>query len=616
MYKWWTVLITIALLVGLRISDPFLMESIRLNYFDFLQTQKEPIQVDDIVLVDIDEKTLEKYGQFPFPRGVWADMINKTSETNPSILTATFAQPDRFGEDEELRQALGNRLSLLSASPTNQKDTGSAPYIGIAKLGKGDPANWLYSYEGISSPIEPLQEAVYGVGTVSASPSIDGTVRAVPLAVMANGQIYPSLALETLRVMNGQQSYNIKITPEVGVEWVRIGRLPPLTTKPNADFNIAFWNQFERVSAVDEIPADKILIWGLTASGLSNPVSTPMGAMYPHEVQANLIQTVLTGFQIQRFYYLEFLEIFLVLFSSLVILAMVYRLPTVLSGIGSLGVVGLQAYTGYYVWIENLILLDVFYSSVASLLVFGHASFNKYFTTYQLKEQIKKQFQKYLSPDMVEELQKNPELLKLGGDRRELSFLFADIVGFTPISEKYMKEDDPEGLVELINKFLDAMSKVVLKNGGTIDKYMGDCLMAFWNAPLDCPNHAEMAVRSAMEIELLTEQMNKELKEQGYGLPPVVIGTGINTGPCIVGNMGSEARFDYSVVGDAVNLGARLEVQTRTFDTPIILSQYTLDQLPDDIKVKELDEITVKGKEEPVKIYAPYFKRTIRKLKK
>ena len=616
MYKWWTVLGTIALLVGLRIADPFLMESIRLNYFDFLQTQQEPVQVNDIVLVDIDEKALEKYGQFPFPRGVWADMISKTPETSPSVLTATFAQPDRFGEDEELRNSLGNRLTLLSASPTNQKDTGSAPYIGIAKLGRGDPSNWLYSYEGISSPIQPLQEAVYGVGTVSASPSIDGTVRAVPLVVMANDKIYPSLALETLRVMNGQQSYNIKITPEVGVEWLRIGKLPPLTVQPNADFNIAFWNQFERVSAVEEIPADKILIWGLTATGLSNPVSTPMGAMYPHEVQANLIQTVLTGYQIQRFYYLEFLEIALVLFSSLVILVMVYRLPTTLSGIGSLGVVGLQAYTGYYVWIENLILLDVFYSSVASLLVFGHASFNKYFTTYQLKEQIKKQFQKYLSPDMVEELQKNPELLKLGGDRKELSFLFADIVGFTPISEKYMKEDDPEGLVELINKFLDAMSKIVLANGGTIDKYMGDCLMAFWNAPLDCPNHAEMAVRSAMEIELLTEKMNKELKEQGYDLPPVVIGTGINTGPCIVGNMGSEARFDYSVVGDAVNLGARLEVQTRTFDTPIIFSQYTLDQLPDDIKVKELDKITVKGKEEPVTIYAPYFKRTIRKLKK
>ena len=616
MYKWWTVLFTISLLFGLRVADPFLVESTRLNYFDFLQTIKEPVKVEDVVLVDIDERTLEKYGQFPFPRGVWAEMIDRTPESSASVLTATFAQPDRFKQDTQLRNSLGSRLTLLSASPTNQKDTGSAPYVGIAKLGKGQPENWLYSYEGISSPIQPLQEAVYGVGTVSASPSIDGTVRAVPLAVMANDQIYPSLALEVLRVMNGQQSYNIKITPEVGVEWVRIGRLPPLTTLPNADFNIAFWNQFERISAVDEIPADKILIWGWTASGLSNPVSTPMGAMYPHEVQANLIQTALTGFQIQRFYYLEFLEFVLLLTSSLIILAMVYKLPTVFSGIACLSLVGLQGGMGYYIWMEKLILVDVFYSSLSSLLVFGHASFNKYFTTYQLKEQIKKQFQKYLSPDMVEELQKNPELLKLGGDRKELSFLFADIVGFTPISEKYMKEDDPEGLVELINKFLDAMSKIVLANGGTIDKYMGDCLMAFWNAPLDCPNHAEMAVRSAMEIELLTEQMNKELKNAGYDLPPVVIGTGINTGPCIVGNMGSEARFDYSVVGDAVNLGARLEVQTRTFDTPIILSEFTLAQLPDDIKVKELDKITVKGKEEPVTIYAPYFKRTIRKLKK
>ncbi len=603
MYKWWTVLVTISLLVGLRISDPFLMESIRLNYFDFLQTQKEPIKVRDIVLVDIDEKALEKYGQFPFPRGVWSDMIEKTPETSPSVLTVTFAQPDRFKQDDELIRTLGNRLALLSASPTNQKDTGSAPYIGIAKLGKGDPSNWLYSYEGISSPIQPLQEAVYGVGTVSASPSIDGTVRSVPLVVMANDQIYPSLALEVLRVMNGEQSYNIKITPEVGVEWVRIGRLPPLTTKPNADFNIAFWNQFERVSVTDELPSDKILIWGLTASGLSNPVSTPMGAMYPHEVQANLIQTVLTGFQIQRFYYLEFLEIVLVLFSSLVILAMVYRLPTILSGIGSLGVVGLQAYMGYYVWMENLILLDVFYSSLASLLVFGHASFNKYFTTYQLKEQIKKQFQKYLSPDMVEELQKDPSKLKLGGDRREMSFMFMDIIGFTPISEHYMHQDDPEGLVELINKFLDMQTKIILNNNGTIDKYMGDCIMSFWNAPLDCEDHAELAVKSALEVLEATKVLNEELKP--LSLPPINVGIGISSGECIVGNMGSELRFDYSVIGDAVNLGARLEGQTRNYDgVDLLLSERTY-QLCTDRKFSEVDRINVKGKSDKVTIYTP-----------
>jgi adenylate cyclase len=178
-----------------------------------------------------------------------------------------------------------------------------------------------------------------------------------------------------------------------------------------------------------------------------------------------------------------------------------------------------------------------------------------------------------------------------------------------------MKNDDPEGLVLLINRFLDGMSKIVLANGGTIDKFMGDCLMAWWGAPLECPNHAMMAMKSAMEIELLTEQMNKDIKEEGIELPPVVIGTGINTGQCIVGNMGSEERFDYSVVGDAVNLAARLEVQTRTFDTPILISEYTYSQLQD-IPCERIDEIRVKGKEEPVTIYVPLFDGKVRKLKK
>jgi len=220
---------------------------------------------------------------------------------------------------------------------------------------------------------------------------------------------------------------------------------------------------------------------------------------------------------------------------------------------------------------------------------------------------------------MVDMLVKDPSLMKLGGDRKDMTFLFADIVGFTPISEAYMRKDDPEGLVELINLFLDEMTKVILANGGTIDKYMGDCIMAFWNAPLPCEKHSEMALKSAMEIELLTERLNKDLKEKGLDLPPVVIGTGINTGPCIVGNMGSESRFDYSVVGDAVNLGARLEVQTRTYDTPILISAFTLEHLrsyTDSIECIRLDEIKVKGKDEPVEIFAPLFSGEIRKLQK
>ena len=264
---------------------------------------------------------------------------------------------------------------------------------------------------------------------------------------------------------------------------------------------------------------------------------------------------------------------------------------------------------------SSFFLFDLTFPVCASLLVFSHTNFNNFYIQFKLRQQIKKQFGTYLSPDMVNMLQKNPDLLKLGGERRDMTFLFADIVGFTPISEAYMKNDDPEGLVDLINLFLDKMTKVILKNGGTVDKYMGDCIMAFWNAPLPCENHAEMAVRSAMEIELLTEELNQKLKDDGLNLPPVVIGTGINTGRCIVGNMGSESRFDYSVVGDAVNLGARLEVQTRTFDTPILISEYTYSQLQD-IPCERIDEIRVKGKEEPVTIYAPLFDSEVRKLKK
>jgi len=255
----------------------------------------------------------------------------------------------------------------------------------------------------------------------------------------------------------------------------------------------------------------------------------------------------------------------------------------------------------FYVWSSSLVLFDIFWSSISSIVVFGHASFNQYYTTYQLKEQIKKQFQKYLSPDMVEELQKDPSKLRLGGERKEMTFMFMDICGFTPISEAYKNRDDPEGLVELINKFLDVQTKIILNNSGTIDKYMGDCIMAFWNAPLDCEDHADLAVKSALEVLDATKKLNEELSP--LNLPPINVGIGISTGECIVGNMGSELRFDYSVIGDAVNLGARLEGQTRNYaGVDLLLSERTY-QLCPDRTFSEVDRILVKGKSEKVTIY-------------
>ena len=198
-------------------------------------------------------------------------------------------------------------------------------------------------------------------------------------------------------------------------------------------------------------------------------------------------------------------------------------------------------------------------------------------------------------------------MLKLGGERKEMTFLFMDICGFTPISEYYKNKDDPEGLVELVNEFLDAMTKIIQNNGGTIDKYMGDCIMAFWNAPLPCLNHAEMAVKSAIEIEEKTNELKRIYKERG--LPDINVGTGVNTGTCIVGNMGSESRFDYSVIGDAVNLAARLEATAARheyIDYKTIISSFTMKQLPEGYFCSEIGKIKVKGKEEEITIYSPH----------
>ena len=611
MYNWKIVLVTIGLFVGLKIWNPYIIENISWSYFDTLHQTKEQIQIDDIILVDIDERTLDTYGQFPIKRSVYRDLLLSTHWSNTHVFSILFNQPDRqSSEDVAFAEGLVNRLTILSSAPTIQKDTGSAPFVGNSTFGGGEAKNWLWNFSGISSPIRILQDNTYGVGvtvstpSVSDTPNFDGTVRSQPLIVTANEQVYPSLALETLRAIKDQPSYQTKITPEMGVEWVRMGRDKPLTTTPTSDVMISYWNKFQRVSAVDLPNLDlenKILIWGLTAEGLNNPVSTPVGVMYPHEVQANHIQTVLSGVQIQQSYYLELVEIGLLLISLLVVLGMVYVLPTILSGVLSLLFVGLQVGGSYYIWTSELVLIDTFFSSVASLIVFGHASFNKYYVTFQEKQQIKKQFQKYLSPDMIEELQKDPSKLRLGGDRREMTFMFMDICGFTPISEHYMKQNDPEGLVELINKFLDMQTKIILNNKGTIDKYMGDCIMSFWNAPLDCPDHAEMAVKSAIEILDATKELNEELKP--LNLPPINVGIGINTGECIVGNMGSELRFDYSVIGDAVNLGARLESQTRNYDgVDVLLGQETYLKCPNRV-FQRVDSITVKGKTEPVIVY-------------
>ena len=612
MYNWKTVLLTIVALVGVKIWSPYLIDNVRWSYFDVLHETKEKEHVEDILLVNIDEKSIEKYGQYPFPRDIYADTLWETHHSNTHVFNILFAEPDRFGGDEVFANALENRLTILSSAPTIQKETGNAPFVNTSVFGDGNIQDHVWNFSGLVSPIPQLQNSAWGMGVTIATPSVantpnfDGTTRSVPLVIQANGQLYPSLGFETLRAYYDQPNYQTRVTQDAGIEWVKMGRDKPIQTTSSGDLMVSYWNNFDSISFADLKESDiqnKILVYGLTAEGLSNPISTPMGAMYPHEVQAHLIQTVSTGVQIQQSYYFEFLETVLLLIVLLGILVAVYKLPTAFSAITCLGIVGVQVGGSFYVWSSSLVLFDIFWSSIASIVVFGHDSFNKYYKTYQEKMQIKKQFQKYLSPDMVEELQKDPSKLKLGGERREMTFMFMDICGFTPISEAYKNRDDPEGLVELINKFLDVQTKIILNNKGTIDKYMGDCIMAFWNAPLDCEDHADLAVKSALEVLVATEKLNEELKP--LNLPPINVGIGISTGECIVGNMGSELRFDYSVIGDAVNLGARLEGQTRNYEgVDLLLSERTY-QLCPERAFSEVDKIKVKGKSEEVRIYTP-----------
>jgi len=605
-------------LIGIRISDPDIVEQLRLINFDYYQKYQETTQSESVVLLDIGEKTLDVKGQWPFPRQEFAQLISTLRNANAGMIgfTILFPEPDRFGGDEVFASWVKDNGIILSQT-TSQKSSDSSPFVGLAVLGDGDPATFAYKYAGIVSNLEQIQQGAWGVGMLSSSPEVDNSVRRIPLVVQVEDQLYPSFGIEVVRVISDKMSYTLKVEP-TGIENMRIPPYEPVKTDYTGSVWIDWSSEFKRYEYGAPLPdlQGKTVIVGVTAEGIQPLITTPIGFKLPHEIQASLIHTLTGGKQISRPSWTTLVEISSLFLVSLIILLTVYYLPIWTAALvfgSSIVGVGLSA---FYAWSHFGFLFDISYIFATLVLVFSHSSFNNFYRQYKLRQQIKGQFGTYLSPDMVDMLVKDPSLMKLGGDRKDMTFLFADIVGFTPISEAYMKKDDPEGLVELINLFLDRLTKIILKNGGTIDKYMGDCIMAFWNAPLPCEDHAFKAVLSAIEIELECEKLNNELVEQGLDLPKVKIGTGINTGRCIVGNMGSESRFDYSVVGDAVNLGARLEVQTRQYDTPILISSYTHDLISSEFQCDRLDEIKVKGKDEPVEIFAPLIEGEVRKLYK
>ena len=605
----WTVaFLTLALLVFLRVQDNGLVETARLKSFDYLQST-DPITVsEDIIVVEIDEAAIEMNGQWPWSRDKMANLIWKLREKGAGIiiLPILFAEEDRDNQDMALAQALVQNGVIIAQVGTTQTNKNAVPR-GVAKI--GDPIPWLFQWPGMLGPIELLGLNADGVGVINIAPEIDGVVRRVPLIMTVGDETYPAMAIEMIRVAVGDPSYQIK-AGEAGVIAVRVPGYDTIHTDQHARIWLRWNKDFEKISMADDLSvvAGKTVVIGLTAEGLANTIASPSGTQYAHTPIAVSLQTIINGDNIQRTDLADTYELFFLLLLGLILIVAsrfvhyyIVAGTIVLAGVGTV-------FGATYLYSTHLLLFDFSWPVITITLVGLHAVFNRFVREFQLKQQIRKQFEKYLDPRQVAILVKHPEKLKLGGDRKEMSFLFMDIVGFTPISEYYKNKDDPEGLVEVINDYLNRMSKIVLANGGTIDKYMGDCIMAFWNAPLDCENHAEMAVKTAMECAEETDKIKVEFKERG--LPDINIGSGVNTGTCIVGNMGSEMRLDYSVIGDAVNLAARLEATTRNYKdengkvTPTLYSSYTMEQLTN-IKSIEVDKIKVKGKEELITIYKP-----------
>tara|TARA_B100001939_G_scaffold304370_1_gene282665 strand:- start:3452 stop:5212 length:1761 start_codon:yes stop_codon:yes gene_type:complete len=576
-------LLLLGLLVFVQVQKP--TEFLTLKYFDYLMMSTETKFDDRITLIEIDEATVQKYGGYPIPRYVYADLLRKSQVTGMTIF---FPDSDIHGYDKELANALQNSNTILSFVASNTA-TGGGPHVGTAVIG-GDPHPWLYQYPGILRTPSILESKTKGIGLLTAIPDEDGLVRKMPLVLSAESKLYPSFSLEILRILQGARSYQLK----VGQNGIQALRVPPYLVPSDSRSRVYVdWNRdFQKVSAL-EFKEGLIGIVGVTAEGVATKVATPAGLLYPHEVQAMTLSSMLDGETKTTPDWAIVAELGLTIIGGLVL---IFASSLVYFSVPFLALVLFGSYYASSMAFQQNLLLDVSFVFVNLLAVFTVMTFLNFVKQFFLRRQIKQQFGTYLSPDMVKKLQDNPKLLSLGGETRRLTFLFSDIRGFTPISEKY--QSDPQGLTTLINRFLDNQTKVILKHGGTIDKYMGDCIMAFWNAPLDDENHIENATKAVIEMREELEKLNDTLTKEG--LDTINTGAGINTGLAVVGNFGSSQRFDYSVLGDSVNLAARLESQCKTYDVDLIVSEYSL---VDDYDYIYLDEIIVKGKSEPVKIY-------------
>jgi adenylate cyclase len=636
-------LVLLAALVALRIANPAPLESMRVRTFDFYQTVKpRQATLQPAVIVDIDEASLQAFGQWPWPRTLLADLVTKLAKLGSAVVgfDIIFAEPDRMSPAiaaESFRNLDTETRAQLMKLPSNDDVLADAmrrtrvvigesgfhlatpqagprpPSVGFALMGP-DPRRYLIAFPGLIRNVPALEQAAAGRGLVTIQSEPDGIVRRIPMVMNTQGALVPAITLEMLRVVTGAGAIRIK-TDAAGVNSVAIPGLE-LPTDRNAQLWIHYapYDPNRYVSAKDvledRVPPGrvgrKLVLIGTSAVGLRDIKATPTDpAMSGVEVHAQVLENVLTKSMLVYPTYAIGAELAATVLFGLVIIAIGPILgASMMLALGTLVGLGLAAGSWYF-FSQQRILIDATFPLLATFLVYLTLIFINYFREQLQRRRIRSAFGQYLSPSLVDKLAHSHETLTLGGEDRNMTIMFSDVRGFTTISEIY--KDDPQGLTTLMNNFLTPMTNAIIENNGTIDKYIGDAIMAFWNAPLHDPAHEINACSAALEmlarVDRLNEQRQKEAGESGHRFIPLKIGIGLNSGRCVVGNMGSNLRFNYSVLGDCVNLASRLEGQSKSYDVPIIIGSKTAQAARGKFALLELDCITVKGKTEPETIY-------------
>jgi len=639
----------LALAVAVRIWDPDPVSGLRNQAFDYYQRvlPREATELP-VLVVDLDDSSLKAYGQWPWPRTLLRDLTAELFNRGATVVAfdVLFAEPDRLSPDqlakilpglsEDARRVLEetanndelfaetiakNRVVLAQAptvssgnpaqiKPTNSRAVSLAgpDKTAIAEVG-GDPRRYLLSFGHLIRSLPVLEESAAGLGSVALSPERDGTTRRVPLLVRVGDKIVPGLIVEILRVATGQNAIAVK-SNEAGIDSIIVGGVQIPTDRHGRK-----WVHFSPfrpdlyISAKDvlsgDAPADriagKLVLVGSSATALMDLKTTPLGPTVPGvEIHAQLLEAILSQADLLRPNYALGAELTILVFTCLFVLVLtplLGALATLL--LGGLVFAGLAGASGY-LFVSNGTLIDVSYAAIISLTMYGLATYLKYVNEEIQRKSVRRAFSQYLSSDLVDELASDPERLQLGGEAREMTILFADIKDFTTISERLTAQD----VTQIVNRILTGVTDSILTHRGTIDKYIGDCAMAFWNAPLLDSDHARNACLAALEMQATVERLNAEAKGGPQeDTPDLSIGIGLNTGECFVGNMGSEQRFNYSVLGDTVNLASRLEAQTRVYGCPIIVGEETAAQAKG-LAFLELDRIRVKGKTEEARVFA------------